>query len=174
MIADGTQQPEPDEPEHNSRSKRTDDGLTEIKSARMHERAVRLGWIKGDRWALDATKEEIEALKKKRKLTLREKTLLAAHKDIESKDSRVRQITTRNCLAMEAQNQKDEEPEAPAPGSTFVVNNGPVTIDARRAELFEILDTIRDRSGGGPDQGHSNGHTNGNGHGGSNGLPGVP
>lgn len=91
-------------------------GLTITKSRSLELRAIRNGWLKGQRWALDATPGEIAALSKKRELTGRERLLLAVVTDATSKDARIRQIAVRNGLAMDDKNMEQELRDDPNRG----------------------------------------------------------
>lgn len=88
--------------------------------------AIRRGWLKGQRWATDATVTDLMKVQQERDLTLRERTVLAVMTDIAGKDPRVRQIAVKSAVVMESQNQADEHALIPKEGTTVnvaVVNN---------------------------------------------------
>lgn len=90
-------------------SGRIESGLTQIHDARLTRMAIKRGWLRGQRWATDTTIAELQAIKRERDLTLRERALLAVLSDIAGSDARVRQIAVKAVLLMESQNQKDEQ-----------------------------------------------------------------
>ena len=104
-------------------SPRGDNGLREVEEARMLARAVREGWV-GPRWRTRATAEEIEADADARGgQTLIDKTLIVTHKLIDSPDERSRWNAAKIVVAMESQNQSDEQHADPK-GDNTTVNVG--------------------------------------------------
>lgn len=96
------------------RTERTESGRTHLQDARLERMAIRRGWLKGQRWATDATVTDLMKVQQERDLTLRERAVLAVMSDIAGKDARIRQIAVKSAIAMEGQNQADEMPEAKA------------------------------------------------------------
>lgn len=108
------------------RTDRTESGRTELQDSRLTAMAIRRGWLKGQRWATDATVTDLMKVQQERDLTLRERTVLAVMTDIAGKDPRVRQIAVKSAVVMESQNQADEHALIPKEGTTVnvaVVNN---------------------------------------------------
>lgn len=95
-------------------------GLTAIKENRMLNRAIRNGWLKGQRWPTEATPSDLREKQARGELTLKEQAATAcflgltvdidAIKDDRMKmiAQRLRQAAVRNVVAMESQNQADD------------------------------------------------------------------
>lgn len=122
-------------------SVRAESGLTSIKEERMLARAVKRGWLKGQRWATDVGAKELMEIQKQRDLTLRERVIASVLTDTDHDDPRVRAAACKTALAMEAQNMVDEVEQAPPPVPT--INIG-VNVDARRDRIREIAERLRD------------------------------
>lgn len=111
------------------KTERGESGRTELQDSRMLAMAIRRGWLKGQRWATDATVTDIMAVQQERDLTLRERAVLAVMSDIAGKDARIRQIAVKSAIAMEGQNQSDELPEVKA-GTQVNVNVGVQVVES--------------------------------------------
>lgn len=113
-------------------SARAESGVTSVREQRLTGLAIRRGWITGQRWATDATVEELVELQKQRPLTVRERTMIAIARDVVHEDPRVRQIAVRNSVAVEAQNQTDERDAAGlSEGTNVNVNVTGIAIETR-------------------------------------------
>jgi hypothetical protein len=93
---------------------RDETGVTALRGARLERLAIKRGWLKGQRWATDATVTDLMAIQQQRDLTLRERAVLAVMSDISGKDARIRQIAVKSAIIMEGQNQHDEMPDREA------------------------------------------------------------
>lgn len=115
------------------RTDRTESGRTELQDSRLTAMAIRRGWLKGQRWATDATVTDLMKVQQERDLTLRERTVLAVMTDIAGKDPRVRQIAVKSAVAMESQNQADEHAAIPKEGTTVnvaVMGSAAISVEA--------------------------------------------
>ncbi len=104
-----------------NQSPRGESGLTGLAEQRLNALALKRGWLKGQRWATEATEEEIEKLD--RPLTAKEVALLSAIQGAKSNDPRVRMAAVGNLCKMEAMNQRDDAEPAITPGNVGVVVN---------------------------------------------------
>ena len=108
------------------RSDRVESGLTGIKEQRMINRAIRNGWLKGQRWLTEATPRELQEKQAAGQLTMKEQAAASVFLDLthdlnQYKSTRakltamrLRQSAVRNVIAMEAQNQDDDLAELKA------------------------------------------------------------
>ena len=94
------------------KSERTESGRTEIQDARMLKKAIRLGWISGDRFPTHVAKEDLEEAIGDRSPTLVEKATLTTHDMLSNPDIRVEVEGVKAVVAMERQNQADQHKEA--------------------------------------------------------------
>lgn len=153
---------EPDEKSEGSGERERDEtGVTALRSSRLERMAIQRGWLKGQRWATDATVTDIMAVQQERDLTLRERAVLAVMSDIAGKDARIRQIAVKSAIIMEHQNQADEiEPKG---GTQVNVSVGVQVNQAVQSAVGaepEYLDWVRQRElaeGGNADAVGSNG-----------------
>jgi hypothetical protein len=150
---------------------RGESGLTPIEEARMIGRAVRERWYGDQRWPVDATRKEIEAIKEQRELTLREEAVLATFEGLRNPKSA--HVHARTAVAMDDINMKQEEADNPTPKNPQQTNvEINLSLDGRRARALQILDAISDRERIGGDGSDSDGHGRPNdANGSSNGFP---
>jgi hypothetical protein len=143
--------------------------MTSIREARMYRRAIKRGWIKGQRWPTDASRKEIADAGEQRELTLKETAALAAFDGLAHGDARVKAIHASTVVAMERQNQKDElfadasealqEPTLPTGDVTINVQQNNVVSDGLSAgdQLRGLIESVTAR-GGKPASSNGNGH----------------
>lgn len=140
-------------------SPRGEDGLTEIRSARLTRRAIDRGWIGAKRWPTTATmKEVVEDATEIGGLTGVHKATITAHKLMDSQDNRSKSHGARLLVLMESQNQKDEHHED---GETIrhELGSTPEVIAAANLAAREYLElqtrTIDEHESSGNGNGHS-------------------
>lgn len=78
----------------------------------MLKKAIRLGWISGDRFPTHVAKEDLEEAIGDRSPTLVEKATLTTHDMLSNPDIRVKVEGVKAVVAMERQNQADQHKEA--------------------------------------------------------------
>jgi hypothetical protein len=149
---------------------RNETGRTELQDQRLTMLAVRRNWIKGTRWATDATVDDLQEATRQRKLTVKERAIVTVLKGFDSADERIQQIAAKTTVSMESQNQADElallkSESDRTPGVT--VNVG-ISLDERRSRIAEICRTALERNGTRGDRqtadGNGRSRSNGNGH----------
>ncbi len=89
------------------KSERTESGRTEIQDARLLKKAIRQGWISGDRFPTHVAKDELEEAIGDRMPTLVERATLTTHELLSNDDIRVKVEGVKAVVAMERQNQAD-------------------------------------------------------------------
>lgn len=143
MIADSGKLPLPDGegeeesgPENDTGAggeERAESGLTVIHDARMTERAVREGWLKGP-WD---THQSAASIRRKEsgghELTIHEETLAIVGERLKSPKELVSLVAARTVVAMEGQNQRERQP---ANGGVTINNNGPAIQVVKRDDWF--------------------------------------
>lgn len=117
-----------------NQSPRADSGLTGIAEQRLNALALKRGWLKGQRWATEASEEELAGVA--RPLTAKEIALRSALRGSKSPDPRVQQAAVANLVKMEQQNQKDDAEQAPTSTVGVIVNQSGVTPSQVAAELI--------------------------------------
>ena len=120
----------------------------------MLTRAIKRGWLPGQRWPVDATPEDFRKVEGERELTIKERAAFAVCMALGAPDPRIRQISVRNAIAMEGQNldaeKADREQDNP-PMSPVQVNVG-VSVRQGLIDDPEYLEYLRSRAS------ESNGH----------------
>ena len=88
---------------------RAPSGLTEIRDARLTQRALEEGWIGGTRWPTRIGSKQLHAeIQARGDATLIEQTVATAYRLLGSEDTRAKGIGAKIAVTMEAQNQADE------------------------------------------------------------------
>ncbi len=90
------------------KSERTESGRTEIQDARLLKKAIRMGWVGGDRFPTHVAKSELVEAVAEREPTLVERATLETHDLLSNPDIRVKIEGVKAVVAMERQNQADE------------------------------------------------------------------
>ena len=90
------------------KSDRTESGRTEIQDARLLKKAIRMGWVGGDRFPTHVAKSDLEEAVAEREPTLVERATLETHDLLSNPDIRVKIEGVKAVVAMERQNQADE------------------------------------------------------------------
>jgi len=90
------------------RNVRADSGLSEMRDARLTERAIRSGWIKSKRWPTGLTLDQFQEKIAGGQATFLDRALITAQKLMNSQSERANGIGVRSIIAMESQNQSDD------------------------------------------------------------------
>lgn len=83
--------------------------LTPYQARQLESLALKYGWIHGRRWPTEASVADLKMAELNRPLTIKEKAIISTHRCLTmTEDPRVMCSATRNVVAMEGQNQKDD------------------------------------------------------------------
>lgn len=96
-------------------TRRAESNLPVLTDSRLTSLAIRKGWLKGDRWGTDLTRNDLIRIREQRDLTFREEALLAAFDMVKDDNKRVKSAGVKAAVSMERQNQNDQlftEPQA--------------------------------------------------------------
>lgn len=120
-------------------AERADSGLTVREDAKLLERAVRNGWVKGSQRfpTRKSRRELIQEIRERGDMTLIDRTMLTAHALLESKNERAQASIIKAVTSMERQNQVDDlaaiasalDPSLPE-GTTLTPDQYVIAMDA--------------------------------------------
>ena len=138
-----------DEHVEGHKTERTESGRTQIQDARMLKRAIREGWISGDRFPTRVPRKQLtEEIKQRGDITAIEQATLTAMSLMDHKDPRNKRGGAALVLAMETRNQRDElaqDEEAPAEPSQVDVTVNILQQIKDTAEAVQSNDDYVDR-----------------------------
>jgi hypothetical protein len=128
---------------------RTESGLTETQELILERKAIIGRWQHGERYNTFATKEELEKRAVSAPLSARDKSVLTAHKGMDSQNEMVQQRAVANVVAMDKVNQRDEENQLEIASRSNPVNVPPVNLQVVVTNLLsdaEYLEYRRNRA----------------------------